>query len=106
MSITKERPFTATFPQLEQTELDPLLAVWLSSTSDILPDLVLDEKADFIDEILSEALKWCKTHVLCYETPLPNGRSSSTILYLRMNRAMDVNGDGCEHSLHNWSHNG
>jgi len=41
MSVTEERPFTATFLQLEQTELDHLLAVWLSSTSDILPDLVL-----------------------------------------------------------------
>lgn len=49
MSVTKERPFTATFLQLEQTELDHSLAVWLSSTSDILPDLVLDEKADFIN---------------------------------------------------------
>ena len=49
VSVTKERPFMATFPQLEQMELDPLLAVWLSSTSDILPDLVLDEKADFIN---------------------------------------------------------
>ena len=49
MSVTEERPFTVTFLQLEQTELDHLLAVWLSSTSDILPDLVLDEKADFIN---------------------------------------------------------